>query len=89
MSSNTNKVAKFFDPHPGIAGAAIPIPEPVRLVANKLNGKTMTLRKAVEIIKSATDGDVRVVKEYSYIALLIRRGNIEHMFRVIRFNLKK
>lgn len=86
MSIDTSKEVRLYDPHPGLAGALIPIPEPVRLVANGLNGKTMTLKEAVEKIKSVTDGRVYPSEEHSFIALRLHKGGVEHMFRVLRFS---
>lgn len=77
----------FFDPHPGFAGAAIRIPEPIRLIANELDGKTMSLRDAVKRIESAGIGKVNVVPKYTYIALWLGSdpNKRQHMFRVIRY----
>ena len=41
---------KFFDPHPGLLGAQVPIPEHVRIVAEHLDGKSMELDEAVQMI---------------------------------------
>ncbi len=82
-----DEVRTFYDPHPGFAGAAVPIPEKVRRVANELDGQTLSLREAVERIQAATTGKVRVVAEYQFIGLLIKGrsflGPCEHFFRVI------
>lgn len=77
----------FFDPHPGFAGAAIPIPEPVRLIANELDGKTMSLRDAVRLIESAGIGRTDVISDLGYIALWLGSdpNDYQHMFRVIRY----
>ena len=86
MARNRNAVKTFFDPHPGLAGAMIPIPEAVRKVANNLNGKSMTLREAVARIQAVTKGTIRVVERYKFIYLeLPGSGGIRHGFRVIRF----
>ena len=78
---------EFYDPHPGLAGAVIPIPEPVRKVANELVGQTMTLQEALEKIKAVTDGNVSVVERHNFIGLEIEEAetNRRHSFRVIRF----
>lgn len=44
-------IVEFYDPHPGLAGCTEPIPEPVRLVANKLVGKRMTVLEAMNAIR--------------------------------------
>jgi hypothetical protein len=43
--------ATFFNPHPGLLGAAVRIPEPIRLVANQLVGSGLTVEEAVENIR--------------------------------------
>jgi hypothetical protein len=43
----------FFDPHPGLMGALAPIPEPVRLLAQELDGKTLQLEDALQRISAA------------------------------------
>lgn len=84
MAIDPGSVKEFFDPHPGFAGAMIPIPEPVRLVANKLAGKRMPLREAVAQIKAVTEGEVSV--HDSFVGLKIsEKDGWKHMFRVIRF----
>lgn len=86
MSIDTSRKVRLYDPHPGFAGAAIRIPEPVRLVANDLDGKTMTLKEAVGKIKSVTNGKVFPSEEHSFIALRLHNGGLIHMFRVLRFS---
>lgn len=75
----------FFDPHPGFAGAAFPIPAEVKRVADELNGKRMSLRKAVKKIQAVTIGEVEVVSKDKYIGLTITDGSTAHFFRVIRY----
>lgn len=84
MSRNLDEVKTFFDPHPGFAGAAIPIPSAIKKAANQLNGKSMSLRKAVIKLQAVTGGKVSV--NDGWIALELREpDDIRHMFRVIRF----
>lgn len=85
MSINLDDVKTFFDPHPGFAGATIPIPEAVKKVANGLNGKSMTLREAVTKILLVTEGTVAVNDDYGFITLELEDNGATHGFRVIRF----
>lgn len=86
MSRNLNTVKTFFDPHPGFAGAIIPIPTAVKKVADELNGKSMPLGEAVNKIQAVTNGEVEIVEKYNFIALKLRETNgIKHCFRVIKF----
>lgn len=77
----------FFDPHPGFAGAAISIPREVKAVADGLNGKRMSLRRAVNKIKAVTRGKVEAVSDprHNFIGLTVRSGVLIHFFRVIRY----
>lgn len=71
----------FYDPHPGFAGAAIRLPEVVRLVANGMVDKEMEVEKAVSILQDAantlvSDGDFGSAKvadhpNYQYIGLML------------------
>ena len=45
----------FYDPHPGFAGAAIRLPDVVRLVAKGMDGKEMEMEKAVGILQDAAN----------------------------------
>lgn len=82
-----DEVRSFYDPHPGFAGAAIPIPGPIKTVADALDGRKMSLREALARLREVGVGDVQVVAQYSYIGLRIggTGRHAEHFFRVIRF----
>ena len=45
----------LYDPHPGIGGAAIPLPEPLRRVAHELDDQTLTLEEAVQRFNAVAD----------------------------------
>jgi hypothetical protein len=45
---------KFFDPHPGMMGAAVPLPEKVRKLAASLDGKRETVRSVLARVKKAS-----------------------------------
>lgn len=86
MNRSLDAIKTFFDPHPGFAGAAIPIPEAVRRVANELNGKTASLRDAIARIQAVTKGRVSVAENYDFIYLELTESNgTRHGFRVISF----
>lgn len=86
VSKNLDSIKNFFDPHPGSAGTAIPIPAAVKRVANELSGKSMSLRSAIAKIQAVTSGKVDVAKNYDFIKLEISEDNgIKHSFRVISF----
>jgi hypothetical protein len=86
MNKDLDTTKTFFDPHPGFAGAMIPIPEAVRMVANELDGKSITLREAVARIQAVTKGKVSIANNDDFISLEITEANgTRHGFRVIRF----
>jgi hypothetical protein len=83
-------VKTFFDPHPGFAGAAIRLPDVVRLVAKGMSGKEMELEKAVSVLQDAANNLVAdgsfgeaVVKAHDsvldsdegYIGLMLTEGD--------------
>jgi len=61
---------KLYDPHPGFGGALLPLPRPMKEIADKLNGQSMSLEKAIEMISSVAEkigGKVAVEEEHKYI----------------------
>ncbi len=83
-----NVPREFFDPHPGFAGAAIPIPGPIKRVADALDGQTLSLKEAVSRLQAVGIGTVEVVPEHDYIGLRLGDTSgryVSHFFRVIRF----
>lgn len=81
-----DKVYEFYDPHPGLAGCSVRIPEPIRLIANEISGSRMSLRQAVFLIRAATTGIVEAVEDMGMITLRIEESTGQiHSWRVIRF----
>ena len=80
-----DKPRKFSGPNDGELAAAVRIPEAIRKIAIDLNGKTMSLKEAVALLKAADIGKIWVVSEYGYIGLNISRQGCQHHFRVIRY----
>ena len=75
----------FFDPHPGFAGASIPIPGPVKKVADGLDGQTMPLKEALARLRAVGIGSIEVVPEYDCIGLRLGGGGRYVEFRVIKY----
>ena len=75
----------FYNPHPGFAGAAIPIPVAIRRIAEDLDGQTLSLRKAIHRLEKAEIGEISVVAELNFIKLLLDGDKKYrcHIFRVI------
>ena len=82
-----HKPRKFYEPHPGLLGCPIPIPEEVRIAANELaNLPSGTLAQAVEMIeKSYPNGIVTANEKLGIIILYIEEARSTHSWRVIRF----
>ena len=79
-------VRTFYDPHSGFMGA-MPIPAPLKKVADRLNGQKLSLREALWKIQAVTEGKLSIVtKDINYIVLELKthRG-LKHGFRVICF----
>ncbi len=78
---------EFYDAHPGIGGAIVPLPKEVKKVADEMSGKTTTLQEALGKIKSVTNGKVETDMSHNFIRLEIRdlATDLVHGFRVIRF----
>lgn len=86
--NNLDDVVMFCDPHPGFAGASIPIPEPVRVVANVLDKKQLTIKRAVDMIKKVIiEGEVYVAFKEKCIMLIVKTPSkeIKNSWRVIRW----
>ena len=87
MAFDMNTLRIFYDPHPGFAGALVPMPDPVKKVANELDGQKLSLRVALKKLKAVTNGTLSLVAmDNNFIMLKIKgnRGTI-HYFRVISF----
>lgn len=55
-SADLNAIVTFYEPHPGFGGAAVPLPGPVKIAIDELDGKTMTLRQGIAKIKATSVG---------------------------------
>jgi len=74
----------FHDPHPGLMGAAVPIPERVRQLAAAFDGKKMSVPEALAKFRAVADGQIE--DRGGWISLhLGKPGGTEHVFRVIRY----
>lgn len=76
----------FYDPHPGFAGAAIPIPGPIKVIADTLNGETLPLSEAIACFRAVGIGEIELHADEGWIGLRLPFGDGGfHLFRVIRF----
>ena len=92
---NFGKKVRLYDPHPGFARAAIPLPQKIKEFIDTLDNQVMTLAEAVEKIEAVLEkvgiGEIKIVEQYNFISLIIpykyawKDGKPTHMFRLIKF----
>jgi hypothetical protein len=81
------KLVELYDPHPGFAGAFVPLPKPMKEVADILCGQKMTLEEAIEKITPASEligGTVGVVEKHKYIFFKFGKER-KHYYRLIQY----
>ena len=49
------QIVEFYDPHPGFAGAAIRFPQPLKEIADSLNGVEGTVENAIILFQEVGD----------------------------------
>lgn len=84
------KKVQLFNPHQGIGGALLPLPESIREVANELDGQKLSLNevlKKLEQIAEKLNGKVEVIEKYQYISFTYEdKIKRRHMYRLISYN---
>jgi hypothetical protein len=81
------KLVELYDSHPGFAGAMVPLPKPMKEIADILCGEKMTLEEAIEKISPVAEligGTVGVVEKYNYISFRFGKERV-HFYRLIRY----
>lgn len=83
-------LVELYDPHPGFAGAALPLPSAMKNAADRLNGKKMSLDEAVKELSEVAEkigGTIEVVDKYNCIKFQL--GEISHppvhIYRLIKY----
>jgi hypothetical protein len=89
-TTRPRELVTFYDPHPGIGGATIPLPFSVKVIADGLDGKTLELKLAISLIQAVSAGlpliELRAVRmDINFIVLSIKDGNSQHGWRVMCF----
>ncbi len=84
------RTVHLFDPHPGFAGAAVPLPKVMKEAADKLDGKSMSLDKAVEDLTGIAEqigGTIEIVDRFNFIKFEMeaKPPYICHTYRLIRY----
>ena len=83
-----NEKVRFYDPHPGFAGAMLPLPSSMLKLANELDGMTMELSDGLEKIKSVAEiygGRVKRVEWAQSVHFEYNSGGYTHGYRLISY----
>jgi hypothetical protein len=92
-----DRLYDFFDPHPGVGGAIVPLPEKMLLTIQSVSGITATLSDVIGKVKDASKDllDVLIKTQYlgmgeSGIFLKIRDElKHEHMWLLIKYKISE
>ena len=84
-STDPDRTVTLYAPHPGIGGAAVPLPSIVKRIADALDGQTLTLRAAVACLQAVAPGSVYADDKGGAILLRIGASPPMHLWRVIRY----
>ncbi len=80
---------KFYDVHPGFLGAVARLPEQMKMAADKLVGKRLTLDDAVkklDLIAKKLKGELRIIEEDKFIMFYFNdEYSRRHAYRLIRY----
>ncbi len=85
MSDDDDRQVTLFGPHPGVGGAAIPLPAVVKRVADALDGQTLSLRSAVACLQAVAPGIVFADVAHGGILLRVGAAPPMHLWLVIHF----
>lgn len=85
-----SQVKEFYDPHPCPHGALFGVPTEVKETLDALNGQSISIREALDRIKTViTTGKVGVHTKKNYIGLEVHyddgRYDVGHTFCLIKF----
>ncbi|MBU0470141.1 MAG: hypothetical protein KKA62_01505 [Nanoarchaeota archaeon] len=87
--ANLKQKVELYDPHPGFAGAAVPLPKSMKEFADELNGQQMTLEEALEKLSPVAEdlgGAVQIVGKMKYIGFTyFESSGRQHYFRLLRY----
>ena len=81
---------ELYDPHPGLLGAVMPLPKPMKDLAASLDGVVLSLDEAIDRLTPMAEslgGRLEVVEKYQFISF--RLGDVDnlpmHLYRLIRY----
>ncbi len=80
---------KLYDPHPGVGGGIQPLPRNMKDLADRLNGKCMTVEEARDIVGKEAEkyngGKARVSEDHKMIVFEFRENSLRHGYRLLRY----
>jgi len=88
---NLDKYVVFYDPHPGLAGSAMPLPKEIKNIVKNINRETHTLRSVINDIKKVKKGEVSIYGDSIMLIITREIGTGEnkeirkYSFRLISF----
>lgn len=88
-----SREVKFFDPHTGIGGAMIPLPQTIKEIGVEIDGKTLILSNVLDKIKKAAEKlepsfvspEIEVSNNCILLTLYQKSSSCKHCFRLISF----
>jgi hypothetical protein len=78
-------LVKFYDPHPGIGGAAVPLPMAIKTLIDSYDGKEAQLSDLLEDVKKIPGVVCWALLDDCYVACRINSGGYTHQWRLIRW----
>jgi hypothetical protein len=82
-----DELKEFYAPHPGVGGAAVRLPRPIKAVADGLAGKRMSVSEAIGLFRAvAPTAEIEDIAREKFIMLKFHFGNGGmHAWCVIRY----
>lgn len=89
--ANLKQKVELYDPHPGFAGAAVPLPKAMKDAADELNGQSLVLEDVLTNLSPVAEeigGTLEVVEKYNFIGFRIKESSgREHFYRLIMYRI--
>lgn len=78
-------LVRFFDPHPGIGGATVPLPIEIKSIVDSFDGKEVELADLLLALRKITEAICWASLEHRYISCRIVNQGYTHQWRLIRW----
>ena len=82
------KKVTFYDPHPGMGGATLRLPEAMKKAIDPLNGKTASLEEIMDKLQPVAkklEGELIADEENKYITFTMHRGKLVHSYKLLSY----